>query len=136
MVRTLVAYGAALVALGVLDGVWLGLIAKDFYRAGLGALMAERINVGAAAAFYLLYPVGLVVFVVRPALEGGGASAALLRGALFGFFAYATYDLTNLATLKDFPAKVALVDMAWGAAISAVVGAAALVAAAALPGGD
>jgi uncharacterized membrane protein len=136
MVRTLVAYGAALLALGVLDGVWLGVIAKDFYRVGLGALMAERINLGAAAAFYLLYPVGLVIFVVRPALDDAGVAGVLLRGALFGFFAYATYDLTNLATLKDFPARVALVDMAWGAAISAIAGAAALYAAAAMPGGD
>src|SRR5215831_18008485 len=136
MMRTAVAYGAALLALGVLDGVWLGLIAKDFYRAGLGALMAERLNLGAAAAFYLLYPVGLVIFVIRPALDGGGASGALVRGALFGLFAYATYDLTNLATLRDFPARVALVDMAWGAVISAVASLAAVYAATSLSSGD
>ena len=133
MMRTAVAYGVALLALGALDGVWLGLIAKDFYRAGLGSLMAERVNMGAAAAFYLLYPVGLVFFVIRPALDGDAVSAALWRGALFGLFAYATYDLTNLATLRDFPARVAFVDMAWGAVASAIVSGAAFYAASLMP---
>ncbi|MBI3513642.1 MAG: DUF2177 family protein [Proteobacteria bacterium] len=134
MVRIAVAYGAALLALGALDGVWLGLIAKDFYRAGLGALMAERVNLWAAAVFYLLYPIGLVIFVVRPALDGAALSGVLWRGALFGLFAYATYDLTNLATLKDFPAKVALVDMAWGAVASAIACTAAFYAASLIRG--
>ena len=133
MVRIAVAYGAALLALGVLDGVWLGLIAKDFYRVGLGPLMAERVNLWAAGAFYLLYPVGLVIFVIRPALDGDALSGVLLRGALFGLFAYATYDLTNLATLRDFPARVAFVDMAWGAVASAVACGAAFSAASLIP---
>jgi uncharacterized membrane protein len=118
--RTVIAYGAALVTIIVLDGLWLGLVAKDLYRSALGGLMAEQVNWPAAAAFYLLYPIGLVVFVIRPEFDGGGYQSALLRGALFGLIAYATYDLTNLATLKGFPVKIAVLDMLWGAVVSAL----------------
>jgi uncharacterized membrane protein len=133
--RNLIAYGAALVAMLVLDGLWLGLVAKRMYQEALGPLMAEPVNWPAAAAFYLLYPVGLVVFVIRPELDGGGYQGALLRGALFGLIAYATYDLTNLATLKGFPLKIALADMAWGAVASAVAAGAAIAAGSLIQGG-
>jgi uncharacterized membrane protein len=114
--RSAVAYGVALVTMVALDFLWLGLIARSLYRDALGPLMADPANLWAAGAFYLLYPVGLVVFVVRP---DAGAGAVAARGALFGLLAYATYDLTNLATLKGFPASIAVIDMLWGAVISA-----------------
>jgi uncharacterized membrane protein len=120
--RIAVAYIAALVTLVGLDAIWLGVVAASLYRDALGPLMADPVNLGAAAAFYLLYPVGLVVFVVRPGESATGAAVAL-RGALFGLIAYATYDLTNLATLKGFPATIAVIDMLWGAVISAAAGA-------------
>lgn len=122
--RWLVVYLATLVAFAVVDFVWLGLAAKDFYRAGIGHLMGSGFNIPAAVAFYLIYTAGLLFFAVNPAVEHGDWQRAIGLGAAFGFFAYATYDLTNLATLKDWPLNVALADMAWGAALS---GAAALV---------
>jgi uncharacterized membrane protein len=120
--RSAVAYVVALVTMVVLDGVWLGLIARSLYRDALGPLMADPVDLWAAGAFYLLYPVGLVVFVVRPAADQGGWAVAA-RGALFGLIAYATYDLTNLATLRGFPAAIAVIDMLWGAVISAAASA-------------
>jgi uncharacterized membrane protein len=118
--RYLLPYLATTLAFIVIDLIWLGVVAKQFYRRELGSLMLEKINVPVALVFYLLYPVGLTIFAVVPALNGGGVSHGLLLGALFGFFAYATYDLTNLATLKNWSAKLSLVDMAWGAVLSAV----------------
>jgi uncharacterized membrane protein len=117
MTKYLAAYVAATLVMLALDGLWLGLLAKDFYRQGLGHLMADSPRWLPALLFYLLYPVGLMVFAVLP--QGQDVlpqelAPALLRGALFGFFAYATYDLSNWATLKDWPATVSLVDVAWG----------------------
>jgi uncharacterized membrane protein len=122
--RRVIAYAVALVTMVVLDGIWLGVIATSLYRDALGPLMADPVNLWAAAAFYLIYPLGLVVFAVRP---GGGAGpwTVAARGALFGLIAYATYDLTNLATLKGFPIGIALIDMLWGGIISAVASTAA-----------
>jgi uncharacterized membrane protein len=104
--------------LAALDFLWLGVVAKSFYRDGIGHLMAPAPNLPAAAAFYLLYPIGLMVFAVLP--SGGDWLRALALGALFGLFCYGTYDLTNLAVLKDWPLPVTLVDIAWGAVVSAV----------------
>ena len=118
MTRNLLAYCATFIALAALDFLWLGVIAKTFYRDGIGHLMASNPNWFAAAAFYLLYPIGLVIFAVLP--SGGDWMRALLLGALFGLFCYGTYDLTNLAILKDWPLPVTLVDIAWGAVVSAV----------------
>jgi len=120
------AYLTLLVVMAVLDGCWLGFIAKDFYQRGLGPLMAERIKVPAALAFYLLYAAGLTAMAVRPMLETGDWRAAALRGGGLGLFAYMTYDLSNLATLKGVPASLAIVDILWGGAISATVCAAAV----------
>lgn len=117
MTRNLLAYAATFIALAALDFLWLGVVAKNFYREGIGHLMAPGPNLAAAAAFYLLYPIGLVVFVVLP--SGGDWLRALALGAVFGLFCYGTYDLTNLAILKDWPLSVTLVDMAWGAVVSA-----------------
>lgn len=108
----------------VLDLLWIGVIARDFYRNGLGTLIAENINMGAAFGFYIIYSIGLFVFVVQPALASGDWQKAAMMGAMFGLVAYATYDLTNLAIVKGFPINIALVDMAWGASVSAVTAAA------------
>lgn len=105
----------------VIDMIWLGLVAKSLYRAQIGFLMRDDINWAAAIIFYLLFVVGLVVFVIAPAIEKNSWAHALLFGALFGVITYATYDLTNLATLKDWPLLVTMVDLAWGAVIAASV---------------
>ena len=124
MTKYFVAYAATLAVMVALDLLWLGVIAKSFYMQGIGHLMAERPNVAVAVLFYVLYAVGIVVFAVAPgeASDGWGRTVAL--GALFGFFAYATYDLTNLATLRNWPISVTLVDMAWGSLVSAASAAA------------
>lgn len=113
MSRIALTYLAVAVTLFVLDMVWLLWIARDWYQQGIGHLMAARPQLAAAAIFYLLFPVGLMVFAVLPA-SGVGVGRAALLGALFGFFAYATYDLTNLAILKDWPIGLSLLDVAWG----------------------
>ena len=120
MSRSLIAYLSTLVVFAVLDFLWLGLIAKDLYRNGIGHLMLETPNWTAALLFYLIYIAGLVFFAVLPGLEAGAWVRAALYGALFGFFCYATYDLTNLATLKGWPVSIVIADLAWGAFVSAV----------------
>ncbi len=114
-------YAIAFPVFLAIDMVWLGLVAKDFYRSQIGMLMKSEINWAAALAFYLLFVVGLVVFVITPAIEKNSWRHALLYGALFGLIAYATYDLTNFATLKGWPLLVTVVDLAWGAALAASV---------------
>ena len=117
--RHLITYAATFAIFAVLDLIWLGLVAKDLYRSQLSGLMAERLNLPAAAAFYLLYALGLSLFVVAPALQSGTWKAACLWGALFGLVAYATYDLTNLATLKGWSVTIVVADIVWGIVISA-----------------
>lgn len=114
---------ATVLVMLVLDGLWLGLVARGFYRQHLGFLMADQVNWGAAGLFYALYAVGLTVFVTMPSIDDGSVATALWRGALFGLVAYATYDLTNQATLKGWPVIVTAVDLAWGMVLSAAVGA-------------
>lgn len=117
-------YAAVLGLMLVGDAVWLGVVAKTFYRTHIGWLMAASPNWYAAGAFYLLYGIGVTAFVVRPALEGGwGAGKTAAMGALFGLVAYATYDLTNQATVKNWPLLVTVVDLAWGAFLTAAVSA-------------
>ena len=111
-----VGYIAALAALAILDALWLGVVSRDFYKARLGQLLLEQPNWYAAILFYLVHAVGIVVFAVP--LAGSWGSAALF-GALFGFCVYAAYDLTNLATLRGWPLAVSLVDLTWGAAVTA-----------------
>lgn len=113
------AYIAAAVSFLALDALWLGVVARSLYQREFGAMLLEKPNMVAAGAFYALYLVGIVVFAVKPALESGGWSRALLQGALFGLIAYATYDLTNLATLKGFPIRVVAPDLIWGAFVTA-----------------
>jgi len=124
MTKFLVAYAALAVVMVLLDLVWLGVIAKPWYQQGIGHLMMEQPNIPVAVLFYLLYAVGLMVFAVAPDGVGADWGKTLLRGALFGFFAYATYDLTNLATLRNWPVGLAVLDVAWGTFVSAVSAAA------------
>ena len=114
-------YAIALPVFFVIDMIWLGLVAKNFYRNQIGFLMTPNINWVAAIIFYLLFIVGLIVFVIAPAIEKGSWTYAILFGALFGLITYATYDLTNLATLKDWPLLVTIVDLIWGAVLAASV---------------
>ena len=113
------AYIASAVTFLALDALWLGVVAQKMYQREFGPLLLEKPNMAAAAIFYALYLFGVVFFAVKPALESGSWSRALLNGALFGLIAYATYDLTNLATLKGFPFKVVVPDLAWGAFVTA-----------------
>ena len=121
----LLAFASSLVAMAVIDGVWLGAVARTFYRRHLGFLMADRPNWTAAIAFYLLYVLGVTIFAVLPGLDAGSVWDAAWRGAIFGLVAYATYDLTNAATLRGWPSIVTVVDMAWGTVLTAAVASAA-----------
>ena len=109
---------ALFIFLGI-DALWLGLVAPDFYRSQIGHLMAETPNLYAAGVFYLLFVGALVYFVIEPALRIGSMRNAWIRGSLFGLVTYATYDLTNLATLRDWPLLVTVVDLAWGTTLAA-----------------
>ncbi len=114
-------YAIALPVFFAIDMIWLGIIAKNFYRAQIGTLMKLDVNWTAAIIFYLIFIVGLIVFVITPAMEKGSWIQALLFGALFGFVCYATYDLTNLAVAKDWPLLVTIVDLVWGAVLASSV---------------
>ena len=116
-------YGVAVVTFLVIDMIWLGVIARSFYRAQIGHLMRSNVNWAAAIVFYLVFVCGIVVLVVWPAIERRSLSHALALGALLGLVAYAAYDLTNLATLEGFPLTVALVDLVWGLVLCATVSA-------------
>lgn len=105
----------------IIDMIWLVLVAKNFYQEQIGFLMKPDVNWLAAIIFYLLFIVGLVIFVISPAVEKNSWIHALLYGALFGLITYATYDLTNLATLKDWPILVTVVDLVWGSVLAASV---------------
>jgi uncharacterized membrane protein len=124
MAYNLKLYFSTLVVFFAIDIIWLSLVARTFYRKYLGFLMTANPNWLAAIIFYLLFIVGILVFVVLPGLESGSLRDTLLRAALFGLITYATYDLTNLATLKDWPIIVTVVDMAWGTVLSVIVSAA------------
>lgn len=125
MTDFIVPFVAALLAMAVVDGIWLGVVARGLYRRQLGFLMAERPNWIAAVAFYLLYVLGVTVFAVLPAVDAQAVGEAAWRGALFGLVAYATYDLTNAATLRDWPGTITLIDMAWGTVLTTLVASAA-----------
>jgi len=105
----------------IIDIVWLVLVAKKFYQDQIGFLMKPDINWFAAIIFYLLFIAGLVIFVISPAVEKHSWVHALLFGALFGLITYATYDLTNLATLKDWPLLVTVVDLIWGSVLASSI---------------
>jgi uncharacterized membrane protein len=110
----LILYLVTLAVFLAIDLVWLGLVARGFYRRHLGYLMSPKVNWAAALLFYLLFIAGLLVFAVRPAIAAGAPLQALWLGALLGLVCYATYDLTNLATVRDWPLIVTAVDLVWG----------------------
>jgi len=114
-------YLVAFLAFLVIDLLWLGVIAKSFYFRHLEPFFAERINWPAAFIFYILFVAGVLIFAVMPALEKQSLQRAVVYGALFGFFTYATYDLTNLATLRNWPIIIVVVDILWGTVLCAAV---------------
>ena len=119
--RAIGTYAITLVIFFAIDLVWLGVVAKNFYRQHIGHLMSPEVNWGAAVLFYLIYIGGIVFFAIKPAIEAGSAARALAYGAAFGFIAYATYDLTNQATMREWPLLVTVIDLAWGTALTATV---------------
>ena len=114
-------YFIALPVFFVIDMIWLVLVAKKFYQEQIGFLMRPDVNWPAAIIFYLLFIAGLVIFVISPAIEKNSLVHALLYGALFGLITYATYDLTNLATLKNWPLLVTVVDLIWGTVLASSI---------------
>ena len=114
-------YLATLVVFFAVDMVWLGLVAKKFYAKHLGFLMAPGVNWYAALIFYLLFILGVLVFVVIPGIRSNDLTTTLLKAAFFGLITYATSDLTNLATLKDWPVLVTIVDLVWGMVLTTIV---------------
>lgn len=122
--KLLISYLLTAVVFFAIDLLWLGLIAKNLYRKYLGGFLSDTVNWKAAIIFYLLFIVGIFIFAIMPAFEKSSPGKAILLGALFGFFTYATYDLTNLATLKNWPLPIVFIDMAWGALLTATVSAA------------
>lgn len=115
-------YLVAALLFSLIDFVWLGTIAKSFYTSMIGKLLLDKPNLVAAVVFYLLFIVGLVVFAIVPASrEGNSVANAFRLGALFGFFTYMTYDLTNLATIKGWSAKLVAVDVIWGTVLASTV---------------
>jgi uncharacterized membrane protein len=119
--RSVKLYLVSLVAFFAIDMFWLGLVARSFYQQQLGFLMAPSANWFVAILFYLLFVAGLLFFVIVPGLNANSLKVTLLKAALFGLITYATYDLTNLATLKDWPALLSIVDMLWGTFLSVSV---------------
>ena len=113
----LAGYFAALVAFVGVDMVWLSVTVERLYRPALGNILAADVNLPAAIAFYLIFPIGLVIFAVLPAVRSETLGHATLYGALFGFFAYATYDLTNQATVRGWSTQLTVIDVAWGFAL-------------------
>lgn len=109
--------GSALVFFSI-DMIWLGFVAKNMYRTQLGHLLSDQVNWISAIIFYLIFILGIFIFCVYPAVEQGSFVKALLLGAIFGAITYATYDLTNLATLKNWPLSITLIDITWGSVLS------------------
>jgi uncharacterized membrane protein len=120
-----IAYVATLLTFGAMDFVWLSVMASVLYRPILGDILIENVRIAPAVVFYLLYPVGIAVFAVMPAVRSDSVITALTLGALFGFLAYATYDLTNFATLRNWNLTITAADMAYGAIASGIAASAA-----------
>ncbi|MEM9921605.1 MAG: DUF2177 family protein [Bacteroidota bacterium] len=119
--KLLIAYLLISLVFFLIDMIWLGWLAKDLYQKNLAHLLSPTVNWTAAAIFYALYIIGIMVFCILPAVDKGSLSYAITYGAFFGFITYATYDLTNLATLRDWPVKVVLMDISWGAVLCLTV---------------
>jgi uncharacterized membrane protein len=121
--KTMQAYLITLLSLIAIDGLWLGVITRSFYKKYLGYIFAEQVTIWPVIIFYLLYAFGVVYFVVTPAIQAGSLTLAISRGALLGLLAYGAYDLTNQATLANWPVIITIADMAWGVFITALVSA-------------
>ena len=119
--KLFVSYIFTFIVFFIIDMAWLGFIAKDLYKKYLGDLLSEQVNWTAAIIFYLLFIIGVFIFAILPSVEKESLSSAITLGALFGFFTYATYDLTNLATLKGWPTTIVFIDIIWGAVLTALV---------------
>lgn len=114
-------YLIAFVIFLIIDAIWLGIISKDLYKNEIGHLMTDKPNFIAALIFYLIFLVGIVYFVINPAIEAQDFAKLLVSAALFGLITYATYDLTNLATLQNWPIKITIIDLIWGTSLSVIV---------------
>ena len=119
--KLLLSYVLTAIVFFAVDMVWLGLIAKNLYARYLGSFLSDKVNWTAAITFYLLFIAGIFIFVILPAIEKESWSRAALLGGLFGLIAYATYDLTNMATMKDWPLTIVIIDMIWGFVLTATV---------------
>lgn len=128
MIRWLIGYGATALTFLVADGIWLAAASPILYRPALGALLAPQFRLLPAVAFYLIYTFGILAFAAAPGFRHGMPLEAAAWGAALGLVAYATYDLTNLATLKDFPATLALIDLIWGIMVTALAASAGCIA--------
>ncbi|GAB3516733.1 DUF2177 family protein [Emticicia fontis] len=113
--KILLTFVITLLIFGAIDFLWLGLIAKNLYQQKLGFIMADKFNWVAALIFYLMYVGGILYFVIFPSLNNGNWQTALLKGAILGILCYGTYDLTNMATLKNWPYEIVIIDILWGA---------------------
>ena len=120
-IQSIYLYLLTTVAFFAIDIVWLGVVAKSFYNKQLGSLLAPNVNWAAAGTFYLLYIFGIIYFAVLPGLDKSSLKTTLINGALLGLLAYATYDLSNLATLKNWPFTVVVVDIVWGIILTSTV---------------
>lgn len=114
-------YIIAFIVFLIIDAIWLGIISKNLYKKELGHLMSKKPNFIAAGLFYLLFLVGLVYFVINPSIINNDLPKLFISSGLFGLITYATYDLTNLATLKDWPLKITIIDLIWGTTLSILV---------------
>lgn len=114
-----VAYIAALVIVGVIDILWLTFVGAKLFRDTLGDVLAQDVRMAPAIAFYLLYPLGVVFFAIAPALRDASVMTALINGAMFGLMTYATYDLTNYATVRNWTLNLTIIDLSYGAALTA-----------------
>lgn len=130
----LVGYLGALVPFVAIDALWLSLMGPRLYRPTLESILLSEVRIGPAIAFYLVYPIGVLVLAVLPALRSGSLAAAIGSGILLGAVSYATYDLTNFATLRDWTAQITLIDIAYGAVVSGLAAAAGFLAARAVSG--
>jgi uncharacterized membrane protein len=119
--KYLIVYAASLLVFLAVDFIWLGWLAQSFYQRQLGELLSQRVNWPAAIAFYMIYIVGLMIFCVAPALSRVSLVSAMVLGALYGFFTYATYELTNYALIRNWPAALVPVDIAWGLVLCTIV---------------
>lgn len=120
MTKLFAAYGAIFTVMLAIDLLWLGVIAKPLYQKGIGHLMSDSPNLVAAGIFYVIFPIGLMLFAVAPFGAEPDLERVLISAAAFGFFAYATYDLTNLTLMKNWPLSLSIIDVAWGTFASAV----------------